>query len=194
MADQEEDNQQEAKPVEEEAKPIAQEAKPASDESDILPDESKPETDIEDASSRGFAVVRAFGTLLQTVVGWEFGTKPKRNSFKRFVAASLGAFIGSLPLLCAWIYLMGLWGEFKSFFSALFVAEVVLWRTAAAVLAGPAVLGVIFGWLFSESTEEESTVLSLFIKGMVFDLLLFMLFLSVAGLVFGVNIVRGWVH
>jgi hypothetical protein len=194
MADREGDDQQETRLVEEETKPITQEVKPASDESTILPDEAKSETDTKDAASRGFRAVRGFGAMLQMVLNWEFGTTPKKNSFKRFLAAFLGAFIGSLPLLSAWIYLMGLGEQFRSFLSVLIVADIPLWRTVPAILAGPAALGVIFGWLISDSTEEKSTTLTLFIKGLVIDLLLFMLFFTVASLVIGVNVARDWVQ
>jgi hypothetical protein len=150
-------------------------------------EETEAASDVERNASGGFRLVQAFGRALEIVWSWEFGSTPTKNGLKRFSAAFFGAYVGIFPLGISWIYFMSLWEAFKSFLSTLIAAEHVIVIAVAAIIVVPTLISIILGWVISTSSKDESTMLTLFVRGLAFDFLLFILFLAVLGVSYSVK-------
>ncbi|MDO8399491.1 MAG: hypothetical protein Q7T45_16890 [Bradyrhizobium sp.] len=93
----------------EEAKPVSNEIARASDETNPSPQEPAAAPVLKDGVSKWlFRPLRGLLTALELVWNLELGTQPEKNSKKRFLAAFLGAYVGSFILVITWFFVWSL--------------------------------------------------------------------------------------
>jgi hypothetical protein len=128
----------------------------------------------------------------------EVGTTPEKNDKWRFLAAFLGAYVGTFSVGITWFFVWSLWGALKSFLTTFVAAENLLPAVAFAMIAVgfamifiPALISLMLAWIVSGSSRGRSTRLTLFLRGLYFPLLLLVFILAVFLILLGVRSAMG---
>lgn len=143
----------------------------------------KPKVSVRDA----FRPIQAFAKAIDALWNWEFGSRPTKNGFKRFLAAFCGAYLGIIVLGFAWFTFMSLWTAFWSFLNASIGANGALLTAISLALLMPLFMSIVFAWLISSASKDESTMLTLFMRALIFDVLLCIFFSTIFGILFGLK-------